>query len=83
VRLQPVVALNALDLEGRDHDVALAAVLEVEERIRDRDGHLMAHLRGAQGVGPDQDIGHLRAKSYGFFAGAGFRRSLGSEPTRA
>src|SRR5436305_184846 len=58
VRLQPVVPLDALDFERRDHDVTLAIALEVEERIGDDDGHLVAHLRGAEGVGPDQDVSH-------------------------
>ena len=53
-----VMALHALDLKGRDHDVALAGMLEIEECIRDRDGDLVAHLRGANGVRPDQDICH-------------------------
>ena len=58
VRLKAVVALYALDLERRDHDVALACMLEVEECIGDRHGDLVAHLRGANGVRPDQDICH-------------------------
>jgi hypothetical protein len=63
------MALDSFDLEGRDHDMALAASLEVEERIRDDDRHLVTHFRGAQSVGPDEEICHIRAKSYGFSAG--------------
>ena len=58
MRLEAVMPLHALDLEGRDHHMALAGMLEVEERIRDRDRDLVAHLGRAQGVAPDHDIGH-------------------------
>jgi hypothetical protein len=54
VRLDSVLVLDALDLEGGDHHVPLAVSLEVEERIRDHDRHLVAHLRRAERVGPDQ-----------------------------
>jgi hypothetical protein len=58
VRLQAVVAFYALDFERRDHDVALAIMFEIEERVRNRHGNLVAHLRGADCVGPDQDVRH-------------------------
>src|SRR5207247_5764250 len=48
VRLKAVMALHALDLKGRDHDVALAGMLEIEECVADRDRVLVAHPRRGQ-----------------------------------
>jgi hypothetical protein len=52
------VALHPLDLERGDDHVAVAVPLDVEERIRDRDRDLVTKLRGAEGVGEDEDVRH-------------------------
>ena len=54
---------EALVLEAvREHD-ALAAHLDVEERVADRERYLVAHGRRALGVGVDQDVvGHAAGR---------------------
>jgi hypothetical protein len=49
-------ALEARDLERADHELPRAVVLDVEERVADRDRHLVAQLSGAQSVRVDQDV---------------------------
>ena len=45
-------------LESADEDEATPVVLQIEQRIRDRDRHLVPQLGRAHRVGVDQDIGH-------------------------
>ena len=52
---------DAIDLErGRGRQATPVLFLGVEERVRDEDGHLVAHLGRDDGVGEDQDVGHGR-----------------------
>jgi hypothetical protein len=48
------------DLHRADLDVPRTARLDVEERIRDADRHLVAQLREAIGVAVEEDVGHPR-----------------------
>ena len=48
------------DLHRADLDVPGAVLLDVQERVRNPDRHLVPHLRRAERVGVDQHVGHER-----------------------
>src|SRR5439155_11185084 len=50
--------VEAGGLERAHDDVSDTVMLRVQEGVADRDRHLVAKLRGAQGVGVDQDVRH-------------------------
>jgi hypothetical protein len=56
--LQPVDRRQARNLERADVDGARPVPLEVDERVRHRDRHLVAQLGGADGVSEDEDVRH-------------------------
>src|SRR3954447_19611971 len=52
--------LDPVELERAHDDVLLAVPLRVEECIRNRDRHLVPHLRRAKRIRIDEDVGHGR-----------------------
>ena len=54
------VLTNAGDLQRVQDDDPAIALLRVEERVRDRDVHLVSQLRRTDRVAVDQDVRHGR-----------------------
>ena len=52
------IRADAWDLERVERHRAPSVALEVEERVRDDDRHLVPKLRRANGVSVDEDVGH-------------------------
>jgi hypothetical protein len=80
VHLEPVQGPYPGQLEGPDHDVAVAVPLDVEERIRDGQRDLVAQLRRAYGVRIDHDVRHSPHDPIRVEKGAILRPPTGSFP---
>jgi hypothetical protein len=57
-RLEPRDLAQPRDLERAHEGRARAVPLDVHERVGHGDGHLVAQLRGADGVAEDENVGH-------------------------
>ena len=67
--------LDARPLEVGDHDVPPPVLLGVQERIAERERHLVPELGVADGVSVDQHVGHGRDSNRGGARGASARMS--------
>ena len=58
VQLEGAERRQPRDLHRADRDVPDAVLLDVEERVRDAERHLVAQLGRAKCVCIDEDVGH-------------------------